>query len=111
MNRLANKVAVITGISSGIGKAAARLFCEQNAIVFGIDRDADAGEALAAELSAQKYQFAFHAADLSIASHCTEAIETCWRTYGKIDILYNNAGISAVLPFAQTDQVTLEKIR
>jgi NAD(P)-dependent dehydrogenase (short-subunit alcohol dehydrogenase family) len=110
MNRLQNKVAIITGVSSGIGRAAAQLFCEQGAIVFGIDCNTIAGEALATELSGQKYLFKFYAADLSTLAECAKAAETCSSIYGRIDILYNNAGISAVLPFEQTDRVTLERM-
>lgn len=110
MNQIEHKVAIITGIGSGIGKAAAKLFCEKGAIVFGIDRNVAAGEALAAALLAQKYQFTFHAADLSNPAECAAAIETCWRTLGRIDVLYNNAGISVVAPFEQTDRATLEQI-
>lgn len=110
MNQLEHKVAIITGIGSGIGKAAAKLFCERGAIVFGVDRVIAAGEALAAEMVAQEHQFTFHAADLSIPEECAEAIEACWRAFGRIDILYNNAGISAVVPFEQTDRATVEQI-
>jgi NAD(P)-dependent dehydrogenase (short-subunit alcohol dehydrogenase family) len=110
MNRLQNKVAMITGIGSGIGRAAAKLFCEQGASVFGVDRHVSAGESLAADLGAQTYQFEFYAADLSTLAGCTQAVEACCRTYNQIDILYNNAGISAVLPFEETDRITLEQI-
>ncbi len=110
MNRLAGKVALITGVGSGIGQAAARLFCQQGATVFGIDRNLEAGQALAQELQAQSQTFFFHAADLSHEAACVESVRQCVTVCGYIDILYNNAGISVVTPFHETDAETLEKI-
>lgn len=106
MNRLDDKVVVITGICSGIGEAAVRLFCQQGATVFGIDHNAERGSSLMQELPALK----FFAADLSSWDACVEAIACCYDSYGRIDVLYNNAGISAVLPFLETDAATLEQI-
>jgi NAD(P)-dependent dehydrogenase (short-subunit alcohol dehydrogenase family) len=110
MNRLHNKVAMITGIGSGIGRAAAKLFCEEGAIVFGVDRNIDAGESIAIELTTQNYQFEFYPADLSSESECARAVEACFQKHGCIDILYNNAGISAVVLFEKTDRQTLEQV-
>jgi len=110
MNRLAGKIALITGIGSGIGQAATRLFCAEGAIVFGVDRHLEAGHALAQELQTKHQKFHFHHADLATEMACAEAVHQCYTTYGQIDILYNNAGISTVTPFPQTDAATLEKI-
>jgi NAD(P)-dependent dehydrogenase (short-subunit alcohol dehydrogenase family) len=110
MNRLAGKVALITGVGSGIGQAAARLFCQQGAVVFGLDRNLQAGQALAQELQTQGQLFHFYPADLSNQSACIESVGQCLETCKQIDILYNNAGISAVTPFLETDAVTVEQI-
>jgi NAD(P)-dependent dehydrogenase (short-subunit alcohol dehydrogenase family) len=106
MNRLDGKIVIITGIGSGIGEAAARLFCQQGATVFGIDRNRERGEALAEALP----NFEFYAADLSSPTACTDAVAYCHSRYGRIDVLYNNAGISAVTPFAKTEAALLEKM-
>jgi NAD(P)-dependent dehydrogenase (short-subunit alcohol dehydrogenase family) len=108
MNRLENKVALITGIGSGIGRAAAQLFCQEGATVFGVDRNTEAGQAVAAEL--QQQSFEFHAADLSTEAACATAVDRCLEHHGKIDILYNNAGISVVKLFQKTDTADLERI-
>ncbi len=108
MGRLANKVALITGMGSGIGRAAAKLFVEEGAIVFGVDRDPTAGQALANELPSSAFQF--YEADVSIQSACIAAVEHCYALHDRLDILYNNAGISVLEPFADTDAATLERI-
>ncbi|HEY9642488.1 MAG TPA: SDR family oxidoreductase [Coleofasciculaceae cyanobacterium] len=110
MNRLAGKVALITGVGSGIGQAATRLFCEQGATVFGVDRNREAGQALAEELQSKQRHFHFFAADLGTEAACAEVVRQCQATCGQIDILYNNVGISTVAPFPQTDAATVENI-
>lgn len=108
MGRLDGKVALITGVGSGIGRAAAVLFTQAGAIVVGVDRNEAAGYALSAEL--QTDSFHFLAADLSTEAACIAVVEQCYATCGRIDILYNNAGISVVEPFVKTDAATLEQI-
>jgi NAD(P)-dependent dehydrogenase (short-subunit alcohol dehydrogenase family) len=110
MSRLDSKVVLITGIGSGIGQAAVRLFCEQGAIVFGVDVDVAAGQALAKELHSQNYSFHFYPADLSTKAACVEVVTECCTTAGKVDILYNNVGISTVQPFLDTEAATVERI-
>jgi NAD(P)-dependent dehydrogenase (short-subunit alcohol dehydrogenase family) len=106
MNQLAGKVVIITGISSGIGAAAGRLFCQQGATVFGIDRNLEQGKALAEELPGLE----FYAADLSSQTACIAAVAHCYSQYGQVDVLYNNAGISALTPFVETEAPLLEQI-
>lgn len=109
MGRLGGKVALITGIASGIGRSATELFIAEGAQVFGVDRNAAAGQALAATLQAET-QFHFLAADLSTEAACLQAVEECCKLYGRIDILYNNAGIAIIEPFVSTDAETLERV-
>ncbi|HEY9648423.1 MAG TPA: glucose 1-dehydrogenase [Chroococcidiopsis sp.] len=113
MNRLAGKVVIITGVASGIGLAATRLFCQQGAQVFGIDRNDAAGRSLSDQLShelSNDYRFHFHAADISSQAACAEAVAQCCATFGRVDVLYNNVGISAVTPFLQTEAATVDTI-
>lgn len=110
MARLDGKVALITGVGSGIGRSAARLFAIAGAQVFGVDRDAATGESLAAELHQEQLAFHFHAADLSSCEAAIETVQQCQSIYGRIDILYNNAGISVLEPFTAVSTSTLEKI-
>ena len=94
MGRLDNKVALITGVGSGIGKAAALLFAQAGAVVFGVDRDEAAGQTLTSMLSSQTFRF--FKADLSTDASCFQTVQLCCAAYGHIDVLYNNAGISPV---------------
>jgi NAD(P)-dependent dehydrogenase (short-subunit alcohol dehydrogenase family) len=110
MSRLDGKVALITGVGSGIGQAAARLFCEQGAIVFGGDRNLAAGQALSEEIQAKNETFHFCEVDLSTEVGCTTLVTQCYETCGRIDILYNNAGISVVMPFEATDAATVDRM-
>jgi NAD(P)-dependent dehydrogenase (short-subunit alcohol dehydrogenase family) len=106
--RLDGKVALITGIGSGIGRAAAHLFVEAGAIVFGVDCDAQAGEALSQEFPVQSFHF--WTADLATHSAAIATVEQCYQTCGRIDILYNNAGISTVRSFTQVSAAEVDRI-
>ncbi|KAM3094485.1 SDR family NAD(P)-dependent oxidoreductase [Phormidesmis sp. 146-35] len=106
--KLDRKVVVITGVGSGIGRSAAQIFAQAGATVFGVDVDIKAGRSLAQELSSLKFEF--FAADLSEQQGAVETIAACHQTYGRVDVLYNNAGISVVEPFLTVSQATLEKI-
>ena len=110
MNRLNGKVALITGVGSGIGRSAARIFAIEGARVFGVDRDRTAGELLAAELQQENLEFHFYAADLSTCQAAIDTVRECQSIYGRVDILYNNAGISIIAEFTDISTETVEKI-
>ncbi len=110
MGRLDGKVALITGVGSGIGRASAALFTEQGASVLGVDRNQAAGQALTTLLHNAGRSFHFLAVDLALEAACAEAVDHCYKTYGRIDILYNNAGIAVIEPFVSTDAETLERL-
>jgi NAD(P)-dependent dehydrogenase (short-subunit alcohol dehydrogenase family) len=82
MNRLQDKVAVITGAAGGIGLATAEVFAEEGAHVVGVDLV----EHQVGELSLQ--------ADLTDEAAVIELYKAVREKYGKIDVLFNNAGIS-----------------
>jgi len=88
MMRLENKVALITGGTSGIGRATAELFAAEGARVAITGRRAELGEAVAAQINGH-YIFADHRQ----AGDCQQAVEQTLAAYGRIDILFNNAGI------------------
>jgi NAD(P)-dependent dehydrogenase (short-subunit alcohol dehydrogenase family) len=110
MGRLDGKVALITGIGSGIGRAAARLFCEAGATVFGVDHHHDSGVSVAEELADWGDRFHFYQADLSQEAECIQVVEQCILQCDRLDILYNNAGISVIAPFTETHIATLTEI-
>jgi NAD(P)-dependent dehydrogenase (short-subunit alcohol dehydrogenase family) len=89
------KVAVITGAATGIGHATARLFVAHGAKVVIADVKNEVGETLANELGTDCSKY-IHC-DVSKESHVAAAVNLAVHSFGKLDILYNNAGISGQL--------------
>jgi NAD(P)-dependent dehydrogenase (short-subunit alcohol dehydrogenase family) len=87
--RLAGRVAVVTGGGGGIGLAAARRMRAEGASIVVADIDADAGAAAADELSGL-----FVPVDVSDESEVNALFDAAAQTYGNVDIAFNNAGIS-----------------
>lgn len=88
MSRLENKVALITGATSGIGLATAELFAAEGARLALTGRRQERGQALAERLGCL-----YLPADHRLETECARAVEQTLQTYGRIDILFNNAGI------------------
>jgi meso-butanediol dehydrogenase/(S,S)-butanediol dehydrogenase/diacetyl reductase len=93
MYRLASKVALITGGTSGIGEATARLFAAEGAAVVITGRRTDAGRAVVADIRASGGEASFVRADHTRARDCERAVEATLARHGRIDILFNNAGV------------------
>ena len=91
--RLANKVALITGGTSGIGRATALLFAREGAKVALTGRDAARGQQVAAEIGKADGEAIFIRADVSSAEECRQTVNKTLETYGSLDILFNNAGV------------------
>ena len=89
MGRLDNKVVVITGAASGIGREAALLFSEEGASICVADVVADAGDQTAAECR----EAFFHEVDVTSPQSVEAMYQATAERYGGIDVLYNNAGI------------------
>ncbi len=91
--RLQDKVAVITGAASGIGRATASRFVEEGASVVLADIQEDKGAALAEELGPGAR---FIAADVCAEDDIKAAIDDAVETFGRLDCLFNNAGFAGV---------------
>lgn len=90
---LAGKVALITGASSGIGAAAARVFTREGAQVVLISRREDRLQALVKELHAEGAEAASYCvADVQVAADMRRAVDFAVETYGQLDVAFNNAG-------------------
>ena len=91
--RLKDKVAIITGATSGIGRAGAILFAREGAKVVVVGRRKAAGEETVRRIKGMGGEAIFVKADVSKASEIKRMVDKTVQTYGKIDILFNNAGI------------------
>jgi NAD(P)-dependent dehydrogenase (short-subunit alcohol dehydrogenase family) len=90
--RLKDKVAVITAAASGMGAATARLFAREGASVLLADIDEALGQQVAGEIVRDGGTASFLRADVTREQDIVAMIETAVERYGRLDILYNNAG-------------------
>ena len=92
MGRLQGKIALITGASAGIGRASARLFASEGAVLGLFDINEKDGGILVREICDAGGVAKFFKVDVSNADEQHAAIDECANAFGGIDILYNNAG-------------------
>src|SRR5712692_4023935 len=91
--RLANKVALITGGTSGIGEATAILFAKEGAKVAITGRNETRGHAVTEQITKDSGQAIFIRTDVRLAADCRRAVDEIVRAFGHLDILFNNAGV------------------
>lgn len=105
--RLAGRAAVITGASTGIGRASALCFAREGARLVLADVQAAEGDALARTIAASGGEAAFVCADMSRRSDVERTIDVCVARYGSLDILFCNAGVNLPkrLPDSSDDDV------
>jgi meso-butanediol dehydrogenase/(S,S)-butanediol dehydrogenase/diacetyl reductase len=105
MGRLEDKVAIVTGTARGIGKAIARRYAAEGALVTGVDVLADLGEQTAREVVADGGRMRFLAGDISSEADVRRIVKSVLDEHGRIDILVNNAGVQKE---AKITDVTVE---
>ncbi|MED3763825.1 SDR family NAD(P)-dependent oxidoreductase [Ureibacillus terrenus] len=108
MGKLTSKVAIITGGASGIGAATAKLFVEEGAKVVIVDVNEEKGKAFEEELKNQGGEALFVQADVTNEEDVQNVFAKAKASFGKVDILFNNAGIGAVKP---TDELPFSEWR
>ena len=104
--RLKDRTAIVTGAASGLGEAITKRFAREGAKVFACDRNQDGVEKLSAALSAEGLTVLPHVVDVSKSGEVSRAAETAIESFGRVDILINNAGISpkkAYLDYTEED--------
>ena len=94
--RLAGKVCLITGAGSGIGRSSALLFAREGASVAVADLDAGAAEATVSEIASAGGEAAAFTVDVTREADCDALAAAVAGRYGRIDVLFNNAGIAGV---------------
>jgi 3alpha(or 20beta)-hydroxysteroid dehydrogenase len=97
--RLAGKVAVITGAAGGIGTATARRFADHGALLILTDADSGGAEALARELGEGAVSLAH---DVTSEGDWQAVTASALERHGRIDVLFNNAGVFLAAPLEQT---------
>ena len=105
-----NKVVVITGASSGIGKALAFVFARHGSSVFLGARSGNKLKEIVSEIEAEGGKAAFSPMDVALENDCKNFILNAKETFGKIDVLINNAGISMRALFNDTTPDVLKRV-
>lgn len=91
--RLQDKVCIITGAGGGMGRVAAQMFANEGAKIAVFERDAQAGQTTVDEITKNGGQAQFFKVDIANEDNVKNAVEATVQTFGKIDVLYNNAGV------------------
>ncbi|MCM4158571.1 short-chain dehydrogenase [Antarcticibacterium sp. W02-3] len=108
---LKDKVAIITGASSGIGERTALLFAKEGAQLVLTDIDTEKGEKLVESIKNEGGKAVFLKADVSLPEASEETVKLAIKTFGKLDIAVNNAGISgAAAPVGEYDPQEWDKV-
>jgi NAD(P)-dependent dehydrogenase (short-subunit alcohol dehydrogenase family) len=97
--RLDGQVAIVTGGGTGIGAATAKLFAEVGASVVIANRRASTGEAVVKEIEGAGGTATFISTDVSDPAQVRAMVDHAIEQYGRLDILFNNAGLAIVAPF------------
>jgi len=105
-NNIEGKVVVITGASSGLGEATARLFCAQGAPVVLGARRADRLQSLANELTGRGGKALAVATDVTQRDQMKNLVDAAVQTFGRVDVMINNAGI---MPQALLERLKIDE--
>lgn len=106
MKKFNEKVALITGATSGIGEAAAKMFAAHGASVVLVGRNKEKGSKLEQEIIQKGQNAYFIACDVSKEEDVTEMVNKAVKKYKKIDILFNNAGV--MLPSCEIERMPVD---
>ncbi len=114
-DRLQGKVAIVTGAGAigpgwGNGKATAVLFAREGARVVAVDRDRAAADETRAIIAGEGGDCTVYQADVARADEVAALVATCLATYGRVDILHNNVGISGLGGAVETTEETWDRV-
>jgi NAD(P)-dependent dehydrogenase (short-subunit alcohol dehydrogenase family) len=109
--RFQDKSVIVTGAGSGIGRAAALAFAAEGANLTVADVDDHNGRATVAKLRELGARAEFVRVDVSRAADCAAMVEHAVKSYGRLDVAFNNAGINiGVAPIAEVEDAQWERI-
>lgn len=106
---LKDKVAIVTGAASGIGRAIALGFAKEGAAVVVADINKDGAEAVAAEINAGGAKGQAMQIDVTVTRQIKDMVDSVEKEYGRIDILVNSAGYAKSAPLLETDIAEWDK--
>ena len=107
---LTGKVVLITGGASGIGKTTAELFAREGAAVTIADIDVQQGEAVVKAIVDAGREAIFVRCDVTKASDCQQAVDQTLERWGKLDILFNNAGVTRRASVIETTEEEWDRV-
>ncbi len=108
--KLKDKVAIITGAGSGIGRACAILFAQEGARIVAAEVDASAGQSTADTIQEAGGEAAFVETDVAKGSDVGRMVAAALAKWGRIDVLLNAAAILAYGTIVETDEATWERV-
>ena len=109
MFSLKNKITLVTGAGSGIGASIAETFAEEGAHVYVADRDARTGGETVERIKAARASAEFLQLDVSSEADCERASQAAQSSFGRLDVLVNNAGIGHVGTMLQTTGADMDR--
>ena len=107
--RFKDKVAIVTGGGSGIGKEVARRFVAEGGSVVVNGRDAAKTDAAAREIDPTSKQVAVQTGDIALPATGEALVKTTIDRFGRLDVLFNNAGIFAPKPFLEVTEAEYDR--
>jgi len=108
--RLEGKIAIVTGGGSGIGRATAELFARKGARVVVAEYDAETGRDTVESIQGSGGTAMFVQVDVSKSGQVAQMVEKTIDAYGRIDILFNNAGVLAFGTVLGTDEAVWDRV-
>jgi len=108
-DRVANRVAIVTGAGSGIGQASAIRLAEEGAKVICADINLESANATASEINSSGFITEGYEIDISDSQACTSLVDRVVSQYGSIDILVNNAGVNLPGVFHEVSNETIDR--
>jgi NAD(P)-dependent dehydrogenase (short-subunit alcohol dehydrogenase family) len=107
--RFQDKVAIVTGGNSGIGKEVARRFVAEGGLVVVNGRNAAKTEAAVKEIDPSGNRAVAHVGDMALPATGEAAVKTTLDRFGQLDVLFNNAGIFGPKPFLEVDEAEYDR--
>ena len=107
--RFHDKIAIVTGGASGIGKEVATRFVAEGGLVVINGRDRAKAEAAVREIDPKGRRAVVHVGDIALPATGEAVVKTAIDRFGRLDVLFNNAGMFTPKPFLQVDEVEYDR--